>query len=125
MWVYCNPNPLRRTAGDCVVRGLAILFNLTWIEAYDEIVAQGKRECEMPSANMVLDSYMQLRGYSKHLLPATCPHCYRIDDFAGEHPYGKYLVGTGTHVVAVIDGNYYDTWDSGGETPIYYWTKSK
>ena len=123
-WIYCNPNLKRRTAGDCVVRGLAIVFDMTWDEAYDEIVAQGKREGEMPSTNMVLDSYMHLQGFTKYLLPATCPHCYTIADFAYEHPYDTYLVGTGTHVVAVIDGNYYDTWDSGGETPIYYWTRN-
>lgn len=124
-WVYCNPNPARRTAGDCVVRGLAIVFDLSWDDAYDRIVAWGKREHEMPSANMVLDSFMDSRGYEKFLLPATCLHCYTVNDFANEHPYGSYLLGTGTHVVAVIDGDYYDTWDSGGETPIYYWTKSK
>ena len=28
------------------------------------------------------------------------------------------------HVVAVIDGNYYDTWDSGDKIPIYYWYKA-
>ncbi len=56
-------------------------------------------------------------------VPDTCPHCYTIRDFAYDHPFGTYLVGTGKHVVTIIDGNYYDTWDSGGEIPIYYWKK--
>jgi hypothetical protein len=34
---------------------------------------------------------------------------------------GKHL--SGNHVVTVINGNYYDAWDSGGEVPIAYWTK--
>ena len=25
------------------------------------------------------------------------------------------------NVIAVIDGDYYDSWDSGNEVPIYYW----
>jgi hypothetical protein len=33
------------------------------------------------------------------------------------------MLATGTHVVAVIDGNYYDTWDSGDEVPIALWKK--
>jgi len=33
------------------------------------------------------------------------------------------ILATGTHVIAVGDGNYYDTWDSGQEVPIYYWRK--
>ena len=33
----------------------------------------------------------------------------------------KYLIGTGSHAVAVIDGDYYDSWDSGNEIPAYFW----
>jgi hypothetical protein len=32
-------------------------------------------------------------------------------------------VGTGTHVVAVIDGDYYDAWDSGNEVIDRYFTR--
>lgn len=53
------------------------------------------------------------------------PDCYNVKDFAQDHPKGRYVVGTGTHVIAVIDGNYYDTWDSGEEIPVYYWEKEK
>ena len=42
-----------------------------------------------------------------------------------DNPEGKYLLATGTHVVTVIDGDYYDTWDSGDEIPIYYFTKEE
>jgi len=43
--------------------------------------------------------------------------------FCEDHPYGTYIVGTGTHAIACIDGNYYDTWDSGDESPLFYWKK--
>ena len=38
-----------------------------------------------------------------------------------DNPEGVYVVGLDSHVVAVIDGIYIDTWDSGNEIPIYYW----
>ena len=57
------------------------------------------------------------------IIPNTCPDCYTIADFCNDHPYGTYILATGTHVVAVIDGDYYDTWDSGNEIPIFYWQK--
>jgi hypothetical protein len=49
--------------------------------------------------------------------------CYTIKEFCKDHPIGDYLLGTGSHVVAVLDGNYYDTWDSGSEVPIYYFKR--
>jgi hypothetical protein len=106
-----------------VVRGIAILLNYSWDAAFDEIVLQAKYEADMPSSNAVLAAYLKRKGYTRHVLPDTCPNCYSVTDFCHEHPYGRYLLATGTHVVAVIDGNYYDAWDSGNETPIYYWKK--
>ena len=38
-----------------------------------------------------------------------------------DNPYGRYILATGEHVVAIENGDYYDTWDSGDEIPIYYW----
>jgi len=44
--------------------------------------------------------------------------------FAEEHPEGTYILSMpGRHVVTVVDGAYYDSWDSGEECPVYYWTK--
>lgn len=39
------------------------------------------------------------------------------------NPDGKNVVATGSHVVAVIDGNYIDNTDTGNEVLIYYWRK--
>ena len=38
-------------------------------------------------------------------------------------PDGTYILAMATHVVAVVDGDWLDTWDSGDETPLYYWQK--
>ena len=63
------------------------------------------------------------QGYSRFVIPNTCPYCYTVKQFCKDHPYGKYLLALDGHVVAVIDGDYYDTWDSGNEVPIYFWKK--
>jgi hypothetical protein len=34
-----------------------------------------------------------------------------------------FVIGTGTHAVAVIDGNIFDAWDSSHEIPQYYLEK--
>lgn len=80
---------------------------------------------DMPSSNAVWGNYLLKIGYKRYAVNTDCYECYTISDFCFEHPRGVYLLATGTHAVAVINGNYYDTWDSGNENPIYYWTKGE
>ena len=122
-YVYKNPNPQKKRVGDCVIRGVSILTNQSWIYSYICIVIQGLKMFDMPSSNDVWGSYLKSLGYTKHIIPDSCPDCYTVREFCYDHPHGKYLVATGSHVVAVIDGDYYDTWDSGDEVPVYYFEK--
>ena len=80
---------------------------------------------DMPSSNAVWGSFLQKNGYVRKIIPNMCPECYTVIQFCIDNPHGKFLLATGTHVIAVIDGNYYDTWDSGDEIPIYYWRKGQ
>lgn len=121
MYIYYNPNPLQKRVGDCVIRAIAKLTGESWEQVYIGVCMQGYLLSDMPSANHVWGAYVKSRGYRKHNLPDTCPDCYSVKSFCEEHPQGKYLLATGSHVVAVIDGNYFDTWDSGDENPLYYW----
>jgi hypothetical protein len=47
-----------------------------------------------------------------------------VRDFANEHQDKKYIVATGSHMVA-IDGNIYDSWDSSDEVVTYYYEKEE
>lgn len=119
-YIYKNPNPAKNLVGDCVIRGIAILTEKPWEYVYMEIAIQGYDMYDMPSSNEVWGAYLKSEGFMKRIIPNNCPDCYTIKDFAKDHSHGKYLVATGSHVVAIIDGDYYDTWDSGNEIPIYY-----
>jgi hypothetical protein len=123
MFIEYNPNPEQAIVGDCVVRAIAKLMQIDWESAYVGVVSQGFLMRDMPSSNAVWGAYLKKNGYKRHTLPDTCPDCYTVEDFCRDYPKGRYLLCTGTHVVTVVDGNYYDTWDSGNETPLYYWTK--
>ena len=78
---------------------------------------------DMLASNAVWSAYLIGQGFTRHLIPNTCPDCYTVKDFADDHKQGVYVLGTGSHAVAVIDGNYYDSWDSGDEIPIYYFRR--
>ena len=124
-YIHYNPNPANKSVGDCVVRALTILFNDTWENVYADITMQGAFMYDMPSSDAVWGEYLSANGFTKHILPNTCPRCYTIYDFIRDFPRGEYLVATGTHVVAVANGNFYDTSNSGNEMIIYYWRKER
>ena len=121
MWVRCNPNPLGKTTSDCVVRAIAIATEQSWKRTYRELAELGEIEAEMPNANSVWGLYLKQRGATQFLLPESCPQCITVRAFCERFPAGIYVIGTGSHAVAVIDGDYYDAWDSGNEVPSYFW----
>lgn len=120
MYVYYNPNPKRSNAEDCTVRALTLVMNKPWGDVYDELCDLGHEVGNMPGSNHVWNEYLLRKGYKRYIIPNTCPSCYTVRDFAKEHPHGTYVLGTGSHVVTVMGGDYYDAWDSGYEVPIYY-----
>lgn len=123
MFVYYNPNPSGKRVGDCVIRAITKLTDSEWEHVYMEISLHGFMLKDMPSANYVWGTYLQENGFKRFMISDTCPNCYTVSDFCRDNPVGRYLLATGSHVVTVEDGNYFDTWDSGDEVPIYYWCK--
>lgn len=121
MWVKCNPNPLGRQTGDCVVRAIAIATDRSWRETYRELCRTGEEMADMPSSNVVWGQHLRRRGAVQFLLPESCPDCITVRAFCDRNPLGVFVIGTGEHAVAVIDGDYYDSWDSGSEVPTYFW----
>lgn len=123
MFIFTNPNPTEKMTGDCVIRGISILTNESWDYTYMELCKEGLLMGDLPNSNAVWASYLKGLGYKKAVIPNTCPECYTAQDFCIDHPEGKYLLCTGTHVIACIDGNLMDAWDSSREIIIYYFYK--
>ena len=121
MWIRCNPNPLGKQTSDCVIRAIAVATGQSWKRTYRELCELGEIEAEMPNVNYVWGLYLRDKGAAQFLLPESCPACITVRAFCEKYPVGIYVIGTGTHAVAVIDGDYYDALDSGNEVPSYFW----
>jgi hypothetical protein len=121
LWIKCNPNPLGKQTSDCVVRAIAIATEQSWKRTYRELCELGEIEAELPNANSVWGLYLRNKGAKQFLLPESCPACVTVRAFCEKYPTGVFVIGTGSHAVAVIDGDYYDAWDSGNEVPSYFW----
>ena len=123
---YYNPNPLGKSVGDCVIRAISKLFETDWDTTYAAISLQGYKMKDMPSSNAVWGEYLMEHGFEPEMTGCQFfnPPC-TVRSFAESHDIGRFLLFIGKHVVAVVNGDYYDTWDSGNEVPTFYWREKQ
>lgn len=122
-WMSYNPNPKSKKVGDCTIRALCAVLGQDWYETFIGLALTAMTLCDMPSADSVWGDYLREKGFKRNIVHADCPSCYTVKDFCDKFTKGKYVLALDRHVIAVVDGCYYDTWDSGDEVPIYYWSK--
>jgi len=106
-----------------VIRAISKTVGMPWEDTYLDVMLQGFTMHDMPSSNDVWGTYLAEHGFKRYVIPDTCPNCYTVSQFVRDNPELTGILATGTHVVAVANGDYFDTWDSGNEIPIYYWRK--
>lgn len=120
MFKEYNANPIASRVGDCAVRAIATATGQRWETVYDSLCEIGRQLFDMPSSNHVWGEYLFSIGYTRHIIPQLMT----VREFANKHSNGSYILCISGHVVACVDGIYYDTWDSGDEIPIYFWKET-
>lgn len=118
MYKFYNPNPKNKFVGDCVIRAICKLEDKDWDDIYLKLCFYGFKQKNMPAINEVWRAFLWDNGYQRYSIDGQT-----VKSFCEHYPKGKYLLATGEHVVAVVDGDYYDAWNSGDEVPLYYWKK--
>ena len=97
MWIKCNPNPLGKQTGDCVIRAISVATNQSWRQTYRDLCSLGERQADLPNSNAVWGMYLRDKGGKQFLLPESCPACITVSAFCERDPNGVYVIGTGDH----------------------------
>lgn len=120
-YVYANPNPKHKVTNDCVVRAISLATGRPWNTVFWDLTDELYKEKETcMDSNKVWGQYLEKLGCSRYHIADSCPICYTVRDFCDDNPKGSYVLCTGTHAVAVINGDYYDVFNSGSAIPLYY-----
>ena len=125
-FMYYQPNnkDIKDNLGDCVVRALTKAVNKTWVDVYDELVPIGRELQCMPNDKVCVERYLSENGFAyEGVSNKKGTKRPTVDSFAKSHTDGVYVVKVAHHMVAVVDGKYYDTWDSGDNSMYGYWVK--
>ena len=117
MYVFYNPNPYYLDTGDCVIRALSKLFNISWDDAFAQLSVQAYKMKRIMTDNITWGTFLKQRGYTKEILSETLT----IREFCKQFDTGKYALATGSHVVAAINGDFFDSFDSGSEPILFLW----
>lgn len=121
MWKKYNPNPCKKSVGDCAVRAVAVALDLSWMDAFRELCIEAFEQCDMPSSDAVWGAVLRKKGFRRYVVSNASPTCYTAEDFLIDHPHGIVTLAFGGHVASAIDGVLYDSWDSSHECPTYFY----
>ena len=122
-YCYFQPNTLdpKNRAADCVIRSICHAFSLEWENAFDALVGYARKAHCMPNQKKSYEPFLKDRGW---VYRSVKNHQLTVQVFS-EHRKTPAIChvrcGYGTHMVAVSNGNYYDSWDSGSRKLYGYW----
>jgi hypothetical protein len=123
MWIEYNNNPCHKRVGDCTVRAISTALNETWEKVYIDLAIYGFMHCDIMNSNACWGKYLKDKGFTQNIISNDFFDFYTVEDFCRDNPNGIFILALQSHVIAVIDGNYYDTWQSGREPVVYYFEK--
>lgn len=124
-----NANSNDKYVGDCVPRSLCLAFGEDYNDVRRDLnrIVRNKFPWAKFNYSSVFEEYLKQRNIRFNNYPDEGT---TEDEFCDQHPEGTYLLLTGddkhaakgssTHMVCVIDGDIYDSWDS-SEYKVIRW----
>lgn len=125
---YFQPNKkdLKDKFGDCTIRALCKALDKEWFEVFDLLIPY-EREFQCPFSGFTLEMQkpvFEALGFNYYgISNAKGSKRPTVEQFAKAHKSGVYVLNVAHHLVTVVDGRYYDTWDCGHKSLYGYFEK--
>ena len=142
-FTYYNANPKNKITTDCVIRALCTGME----KPYNDVVMElAQMQCETGfdmSENSLIDRYLQKNGWTRCKQPKQADgtkytgaeFCrtlsnpiYSEEINLTDKPFNWHRVIAnlgGHHIVAIVEGTVYDTWNSTGGSIGIVWVKAE
>jgi len=113
VYEFKNPHPDNKSVGDCVVRAFTITQEKDYLEVRREL-NRLNREWNLDGykKRKFLKKYYKEKGYERISINEQGMPKLRGYEVAELYPKGTYILNMRKHLVAMIDGIIYDTWNS-------------
>ena len=124
---YYQPNKkdLKDDYGECVIRALTKVINKEWRQVFDDLIPMAREFQCMPNSKPCFEKYLMNNGFVYHgISNKSGSKRPTVEGFVKQHKKGTFFLRVAHHVVAAVDGVYYDTWDSGYKSLYGYWEKT-
>lgn len=133
-YVYYNANPNGTDTSDCVIRAISLAFHVSYSYVHRKLLNLQRKSKQFTYKNYHVYEILinELGGDTKEVVDSSIN--MSLDNFCDYHNSGTYLVRTcgknitrgAKHLVCVINGVVYDSWDSRDRQVLsYYCISSK
>lgn len=124
-FIYYQPNskdPFDE-ACDGNIRAMCKAFNLTWIEAFDELIKLARSKQVMPFNLENVEDFMRKRKFKKTIVNQKNKLC--LNDFAKQIKKDEIVIclTTADYFVTCSNKKYFNTDNIGAELVIEFWKK--
>lgn len=126
-WKKFNPNPKGKNVEDCSIRAYCAARDMKWDDAFDLACKVAKQEKDIINSVKVCRKVVtEHLGFvlNEESKKVKIKDRMTVNQFALTHNYGRYIVSVRGHLVAVIDGWIYDSWDCGSKKMLHFYEEA-
>ena len=121
---FTNVNPTGEEKGDCALRALAVALGISWMEAFDMMVATARPMYLMPNEVEVIDKILTEHGF-KAMTVHRGKKRPTLTSLIKEYPNHIIVGRIAHHMATAKDGKVRDLWNSSERSLYKYWIKEE
>lgn len=134
---FYNANPHNKFVGDCVIRAICTALEQSWEQTVRELTEIGIKYGYLVDEPKCYGRYLESKGWVKCKQPRKKDNtkytgrefCEKLQEWSSDIPTsvdGRYIAHIGGHhMVAIVNGRVFDTWNSTGGCIGNYWVKTQ